>query len=102
MSSNFQGNIMENLNEIIMVSIWKCFPESMNKKTCFGCAGSYVQVIGTLCVWHLHSSKSCCVRSGAGSEILSEANGLQWKTPMVLGEHCQSEALFTISLEPLK
>lgn len=56
MSSNFQGSIMDNLNEIIMVSIWK-FPESMNKKTCFGCAGSYVQVIATLGVWHLHSSK---------------------------------------------
>ena len=75
---------MENLKKIITVGtdFWKQFPESVNKKKGLEVqSGLTWQAIASLCVWHLHGSKSCCFRNSAGSNVLSDVNALPWKEP---------------------
>lgn len=97
MHSNFQEIIVEDLKKLIMVSIWKCFPENMKKY--FGSADSYMQVMVSLCVLHLHSSKSCCIRCWLWN---TEQSYYSVENLHGVGGALQSEGLFIISVESLK
>lgn len=96
----FKKYLLQILKTIIMASIWKFFPESMDKKRCFGSASSCVQVIASSCVWHLHSSTPCCIRCWLWNIEWSYCSAVE--SPRGAGEALQSEGLFIISLESLK